>query len=113
MCRKNVDEKALNNEELFRGIVMHRFTYNRIDGVDYNTETPGHFSIIPPEGILDEWRKDYEEMKREMIYSLQKPTFDEILAHIHQLNIKLNEMKWERAPVFSPGSKPFVRELNA
>ena len=30
MCGKHVDEKALANESLFRGIVMHRFTYNRI-----------------------------------------------------------------------------------
>ena len=110
MCSKHVDEKVLANEYLFRGIVMHRFTYNRIDGVDYNTETPGHFNIVPSDVILDEWRKDYDEMKRDMIYSKQKPSFDEIIARIHQLNNQLNSMKWEQVPVFSPGSKPFLKE---
>jgi hypothetical protein len=48
MCnnKKRINEKALANEE-------HRFIYyNRIDGVDHNTETPGHFNILPP-GISD------------------------------------------------------------
>lgn len=110
MCEKHIDEKALDNEELFSGIVMHRFTYNRIDGVDYNTETPGRFNIIPPDAIIDEWRKDYEDMKREMIYSKQKPTFDEIIARIYELNVQLNEMKWKKVPVFSPGAKPYLTD---
>lgn len=110
MCINHIDEIALNNEDLFRRIVMHRFTYNRIDGVDYNTETPGHFNIIPPEGIVNEWRKDYDEMKREMIYSKEKPSFDDIMARIHTLNTQLNEMKWKLVPVFSPGTKPYLRD---
>lgn len=109
MCGKHIDEKALANEKLFRGIVMHRFTYNRIDGVDYNTETPGHFNLVPPDAIIDEWRKDYDEMKREMIYSKEKPSFDEIMARIRQLNAQLNEMRWELIPVFTPGFKPYMR----
>ena len=112
MCGEGVDKKALNNEELFRGIVKHRFTYNRIDGVDYNTETPGHFNIVPPDEIIDEWRKDYDEMKREMIYSKQKPSFDEIIVRIHQLNDQLNKMTWEQIPVFSPGAKPQLKGLS-
>ena len=112
MCNneKHINEKALANEELFRGIVMHRFIYNRIDGVDYNTETPGHFNILPPDSVVDEWRKDYDEMMRGMIYSKEKPSFDEILTRIRQLNTELNEMKWKMIPVFSPGSKPYLKE---
>lgn len=110
MCCQHIDEKALKNEDLFRGIVMHRFIYNRIEGVDYNTETPGHFNIIPPEGILEEWHKDYDEMKMGMIYSKKKPSFDEIISRIHQLNVQLNEMNWKQIPVFSPGTKPHLKD---
>ena len=45
---------------------------------------------------------------RGMIYSEDKPTFDEILARIQQLNTELNEMKWKKIPVFSPGAKPYL-----
>ena len=112
MCNneKHINEKALANEELFRGIVMHRFIYNRIDGVDYNTETPGHFNILPPDSVVEEWRKDYDEMMHGMIYSKDKPSFDEILARIRQLNTELNDMKWKMVPVFSPGAKPYLKE---
>ena len=49
-------------------------------------------------------------MMRGMIYSKDKPSFDEILARIRQLNTELNEMKWKMVPVFSPGSKPYLKE---
>ena len=107
---KHVDEKALANEELFCGIVMHRFTYNRIDGVDYNTETPGSFNIVPPDAVVDLWRKDYDEMKRGMIYSKEKPSYDEILVQIRRLNAELNGMKWKKIPVFTPGAKPYLKD---
>ena len=34
----------------------------------------------------------------------------EILIRIRQLNTELNELKWKKIPVFSPGSKPYLQE---
>lgn len=112
MCgnENHIDKNVIENEDLFIGIVMHRFTYNRVDGVDYNTETPGHFNIVPPDNVIGEWRKDYEEMMRGMIYSTDKPSFDEILARIQRLNADLNTMKWGKVPVFTPGAKPYLKD---
>ena len=103
MCGKGVDRLVLEDEELFKQIIHHRFIYNRIDGVDYNTETPGHFAIIPPGESLKQWEQDYRNTIAKMIYGAERPGFEAIIARIRKLNEDLNAMKWEEVPVFNPG----------
>ena len=45
--------------------------------------------------MLDLWRKDYETMQRTMIYG-QSVTFDELLAEIRQLNIRIRELPYQK-----------------
>lgn len=103
MCRQGIDTEALNDEELFKQIIGHRFIYNRIDGVDYNTETPGHFAIIPQGENLKLWEQDYRNTIAKMIYGEEKPDFGAIIARIGKLNKDLNSMTWNQVPVFAPG----------
>ena len=103
MCGKGIDVEALGDEELFKGIIRHRFIYNRVDGVDYNTETPGHFAIIPPGENLRLWEKDYQNTIAKMIYGERRPGFETIIARIRELNEDLNRIVWEEIPVFAPG----------
>ena len=103
MCGKGVDRLVLEDEELFRQIIHHRFIYNRIDGVDYNTETPGRFAIIPPGESLKQWEQDYRNTIAKMIYGAERPGFEAIIARIRKLNEDLNAMKWKEVPVFNPG----------
>ena len=39
------------------------------------------------------WRKDYETMQRTMIYG-QSVAFDELLAEIRQLNLRISELPY-------------------
>ena len=103
MCGKGVDKLVLEDEELFKQIINHRFIYNRIDGVDYNTETPGHFAIIPPGESLKQWEQDYRNTIAKMIYGAERPDFETIIARIGKLNGDLNAMHWKEIPVFNPG----------
>lgn len=110
MCKQGIDKEALQQEKLFTGIIRHRFIYNRIDGVDYNSETPGNFDIIPPGKNLELWRKDYNEMLNGMIYAKDKPTFDDIISRLKELNKALNQMQWNDIPHFQPGEKQTQKE---
>lgn len=103
MCEKGIDRIALADEALFKEIIHHRFIYNRIDGVDYNTETPGHFAIIPPGESLKQWEQDYRNTIAKMIYGDERPDFDSIIARIRKLNEDLNAMRWNEIPVFNSG----------
>ena len=103
MCSKGVDKLVLEDEEIFKRIIHHRFIYNRIDGVDYNTETPGHFAIIPPGESLKQWEQDYRNTIAKMIYGEDRPDFGTIIARIRKLNEDLNAMRWKEGPVFNPG----------
>ena len=103
MCGRGIDKIVLSEEALFKDIIRHRFIYNRIDGVDYNTETPGHFAIIPPGESLKQWEQDYRNTIAKMIYGDERPDFDSIIARIRKLNEDLNAMRWNEIPVFNPG----------
>lgn len=103
MCDKGIDRIVLEDEELFKNIIRHRFIYNRIDGVDYNSETPGHFAIIPPGESLKYWERDYRNTISKMIYGELRPGFKEIISRISRLNADLNAMLWDEVPVFKSG----------
>ena len=62
---------------------------------DYNTLYPKHLSLEIPANVLELWRKDSETMQRIMIYG-QSVTFDELLAEIRQLNIRIRELPYQK-----------------
>ena len=104
MCEQGIDKQVLTDEELFKGIIRHRFIYNRVDGVDYNTETPRHFAIIPPGDSLRQWEQDYRNTIEKMIYGEMRPSFQTIIERIQALNEDLNRMEWKEIPVFKSGA---------
>ena len=106
LCKAGIDRQLTENEEMFVRTVRHRYMYNRIDGVDYNTEQPGGFNIIPPPSQMPLWREDYEKTMVRMINSKDRPTFDEILSSIKTLNDKLNSMKWQERLSFTVPVRP-------
>lgn len=103
MCNQGIDKQVMADEELFKGIIRHRFIYNRVDGVDYNTETPGHFAIILTGDSLRQWELDYRNTIEKMIYGEMRPSFHAIIERIKTLNEDLNGMEWKETPVFKPG----------
>lgn len=112
MCKKGYDKTILNDENSFIQIIAHRFKFNRIDGVDYDTESPGQFNIIPSGENLALWKKDYEETMLKMIYSLNPPSFDEIISRMIILNADLNNMKWKNRPHFEKGGESVKSQIN-
>lgn len=91
MLETPIEEKALNDIELYKHIVTHRQVFIGLADFDYNTLLPKTINIIPLESILAEWKADYNKM-RTMIYG-DAPDFEIMLGKIKKLNEKINNIK--------------------
>jgi hypothetical protein len=90
MMDTNFAKEALNNKELYNAIVKHRSTFMKMKEVDYKTHTPDKIHFIPPDIIIDAWRKDYEKMQA-MIYGYSLP-FDKLIERIKELNERFRKI---------------------
>ncbi|MDR0834219.1 MAG: nucleotidyl transferase AbiEii/AbiGii toxin family protein [Candidatus Symbiothrix sp.] len=93
MMNTDIAEKSLSNKDLYHSIVEHRRLFVGLRGFDYSMLAPQTIKIVPPESVINLWKKDYETMQRTMIYgeSLQ---FNELIERIKHLNERLNRMDW-------------------
>ena len=95
MMKAGVDDRALNDKELYRSIVEHRRQFINLKGLDYDTLYPAGLNIIPSESVEDMWRKDYEQMRLSMIYG-EAPTFNEILVELARLQEHIKHFDCDR-----------------
>lgn len=93
MLHTSIAQNALSNEALYRAVVEHRRKFINLRDFDYDTLYPKHLSLEIPANVLELWRKDYETMQRTMIYG-QSVAFDELLAEIRQLNIRISKLPY-------------------
>ena len=93
MLHTDIAQSALSNEALYRAVVEHRRKFINLRDFDYDTLYPKHLSREIPTNVLELWRKDYETMQRTMIYG-QSVAFDELLAEIRQLNLRISELPY-------------------
>jgi predicted nucleotidyltransferase component of viral defense system len=90
----NMEDKALNNSDLWHLIIEHRKKFVKIKNFDYELLNPQKINFIPPEFIISQWKADYETMQETMIYGKSLP-FNELIDKIQQLNKRINEIKWQ------------------
>jgi hypothetical protein len=88
-------EIAFATPDLYQMIVSHRAAFNTIPGVDYSRHAPANIQIIPPDSVLEEWKRDYASMMEEMIYEENKPSFEELIVVLNNLNKRINALDWE------------------
>ncbi len=74
-------ERALKSESLFQEIIKHRAKYTPIRTVDYSNLELNKLRIIPPEEFIDQYEKDYSDMKENMIYG-EKISFNNLIDKI-------------------------------
>ncbi len=87
-------EKVLLNQELYTEIVCHRQSFTKLGGVDYRLHNPGTINPIPPDNLLDAWKRDYTIMQEQMIYA-DSPSFDVMLEAIKNYISKINQLDWQ------------------
>lgn len=84
---------ALTDQELYQTIVRHRKLLFSVSTVDYNLHQPQTINLIPPDGILKEWEKDYNELTEVMIYG-DSLTWEKLLIRIRELTDRINKLEF-------------------
>jgi len=75
---------AVTDDELWNNIHHHREVFTRVGGVDYTPDVRRRICLIPPESVLNEWKRDYETMQSVMIYGDSLP-FEKLIERIVEL----------------------------
>ena len=81
--------EALKNTDLYNNIVTHREKFNPLRGLDYANHIPSKIKIIPPDGVVKDYERDYAEMTKFMIYG-EPLKFDHLIKRILELQTRIN-----------------------
>ncbi len=95
LTKAGIEEKAISDKELYETIVAHRYKFSRVGEVDYNLHNPKTVNPIPIAEKIDEWKADYAKMKEDMIYEESKPSFDDLIKNLNELQTKLQALEWQ------------------
>lgn len=88
MAGNDVREAAVGDMELLQSVVQFKMRFYPQGWARYDLAKPGTLRLIPPEHVLAEIRKDYEEMQI-MIYG-EVPPLDDILEVLGDLEDEIN-----------------------
>ncbi len=83
---------AVTDDELWNNIHHHREVFTHVRDVDYTPDIRRRIVLIPPDAVLNEWRRDYETMQAAMIYGNSLP-FDELIERITALQERFRKLK--------------------
>jgi len=82
---------ALADINLYNEIIQHRSIYTKISSVDYKLHQPKSLNPIPPNTVINEWKKDYQRMQEAMIYG-ESLSFDALIEKISELKAAINSL---------------------
>lgn len=84
--------EALSDRRLYMEIVQHRNIFNHIPGIDYTTHSPETVNFIPPENITQDWKDDYEHMRKHFIYGRDTLSYDRLIEKINELQNRIRKI---------------------
>ncbi len=86
---------ALKDVTLYETIVIHRYKFSNISGVNYNEHQPQSINPIPIPEVMEAWKADYKTMLEQMIYEENAPSFEEMIEELTNLKNKINALDWK------------------
>lgn len=101
LSKAGIAAKAISDKKLYETIVAHRYKFSRVGEVDYNLHHPRLLNSIPPQDVIADWKADYAKMKEDMIYEVNKPSFEDLIKNLQNLRIQLQAVEWEYELTFS------------
>lgn len=87
-------KQALEDEGLYKDIVNHRQHLFTLKDIDYKNHLPGSINLIPPGGVINEWKNDYKNMQESMIYG-DSLSFDALLKRMEALMERINTLEFK------------------
>ena len=85
-------DQALKDKDLYSTIVQHRSKLTKISWVDYSKHDYRTLKFIPPEDVLEEYKKDYSAMEESMFYG-ETELFEDLIEKLSLLNKRVNEIQ--------------------
>jgi Nucleotidyl transferase AbiEii toxin, Type IV TA system len=94
LSQADIVRKAICDKELYETIVAHRYKFSRVGDVNYNFHNPNHLNPIPPQSVIADWEADYTQMKEDMIYEENKPSFEDLINNLQELRKQFQTVEW-------------------
>ena len=91
IMRTDYGEQAINDLDLYQGIIAHREKFNALRGLDYRRHQPATLRFVPPEALLKAWEADYRAMRESMFYGESLP-FAELIRRLEFLQKRINRL---------------------
>ncbi len=88
LSQKGIFKKALEQIEMLPDVARFKMKFFRCGWAKYNEARPGMLKLTPPGYRIDELMKDYNSMQAMLFGHI--PTFDDIMAGIASLEMKIN-----------------------
>ena len=101
LSHTNYLEMALNDPNLYYGIVEHRKKFYHVGYVDYDNELPSAITIVPRAELVPKYVADYNDMRSNFIYG-ESLEFAELLKFLEILQERFRkvaprkEKDWEK-----------------
>ena len=70
-------------------MASHRKIFFRKSREVHDAMRRGTLRLVPADGAIGEWRRDYEPMRDAMIFG-EIPTFEEIIGVVRELETRIN-----------------------
>lgn len=92
MMDKPFAEEALLDDALWESIRHHRQIFTSVSGIDYSPDIRERMVLVPKSDIMENWKRDYENMCEAMIYG-EKPTWEKLIDAMEQLQMKVRKAR--------------------
>ena len=89
LSKAGVSTQAIENPELLRAVVANKSIYFADAAASYNTANYDTLKLLPPPSMLNELKKDYQNMQ-EMLFGAA-PSFEEIMSELAGLEGRIND----------------------
>ena len=89
IIKAGIGDRALQDKQRYETIVLRRYAFTRVSGVNYKGLQPQSIHPIPTPEISKHWEADYDKMQ-EMIYEPAPPIFEAIMEELKLLKGRLN-----------------------
>ncbi|MFA6843539.1 MAG: nucleotidyl transferase AbiEii/AbiGii toxin family protein [Bacilli bacterium] len=81
MMDEDFAKKAIKDDVLWNTICHHRKVFTSVKDIDYSLDIRDNICLVPPVGVMTEWKNDYENMRKTMIYG-DSLSFEDLIERI-------------------------------
>jgi hypothetical protein len=92
LFRLGVGTRAIANLELLRKVTAHQQVFFHTPWAKFEEAIPGTLRLVPPESRRREIERDYDEMRREMIFG-KAPELNEVFEVLAEIEERVNNVR--------------------